>query len=142
MAIKVGDRKTKMLVDSEGKENVTHKFLGPTPYYIYDGQKTLTPVLVVTEEQAISPLSHWSVDEWGVRIGTTAVELQIGSCIGLFEEEWAKIAREVSPGGAREAYLKICLKYLKPKIDENLALIRQEVQRLDRLWADEISPRL
>lgn len=149
MAIKVGDRKTKMLVDGDEEGNVIHEFSGPTPYYIYDVEKALNPVLVVTEEEAAcfpTHQRHWSVDEWGVRIGPTAANHQIGSCTGLFGEIGAKILEELKTIGAdpprgkanARAWWKrrqgIYLKYLRPEIDESIGLIRQEIQLLDKLW--------
>lgn len=150
MAIKVGDREDQMLIEGTGSDIVVHQFTDPTPYYIYDGEEYLNPVLVVTEGQAATlpkDQSKWSVDEWGVRIGPTAVDNRIGSCIGLHGEhrqailEETKALGEHPPEGEveKEAWWakrrEIYLKYLKPEIDENVSLIRQEIQRLDRLWA-------
>ena len=151
MALKVGDRKTEMRIDTEDGGNVIHQFSEPTPYYIYDGEPDLNPLLVVTEEQeAALPKRQrqWAVDEWGVRVGLTAVYHQIGSCSGLLEDPGEAIRAETKalgespPEGTTEAeewWEKrhgIYLKYLKPEIDENITLIRQEIQRLDKLWAE------
>lgn len=152
MALKVGDRKTEMRVDVAGGGNVIHRFPEPTPYYIYDGELDLNPLLVVTEDQAATlpkDQSQWSVDEWGIRIGPTAVDHRIGSCTGLIGKHGAAILEETKAFGehppedkaGEEAWWAqrrgVYLKYLKPEIDENVDLIRQEIQRLDKLWAGE-----
>ena len=153
MAIKVGDRKDRMLIDEDDEGAVILEFPESTPYYIYDGEKALNPVLVVTEEQAETLTDrprHWSVDEWGVRIGPTATQYQVGSCTGLYGEHGQEIIEELKAQGDPPPEEKteegawwakrrgIYLKYLKPEIDENVALIRQEIQRLDQLWAGEV----
>jgi len=158
MAIKVGDRKTRMVVDKDDEGAVAIEFPEPTPYYVYDGEKNLNPVLVVPEEQVElldkSP-RHWAVDEWGVRIGASAIDHQIGSCIKLigaiilgdegetFKNETATLGPRPTNGIGEEAWWakrrEIYLKYLKVEIDKNVSCIRQEIQRLDQLWAHEIS---
>ena len=155
MAIKVGDRKPVMHTDEDGNgptEPVT--FPEPIPYYKYDCDSYFTPILVVTEEQeAALPKDHhhWAVDEWGVRVGPTSIDHQIGSCSGVFfGPTSANILAEskiLGPapkedGEARDSWMAlhqaIYLKYLKPELDENIALIRQEIQRLDQLWTGEV----
>jgi len=164
MALKVGDRKTKMRVDVPDGGSVVHRFPEPTPYYIYDGEPDLNPLLVVTEEQAAAlpkDQCQWAIDEWGVRIGPTAVDHRIGSCSGLFGVSRKGIIAEIGAVNHKEIIAEIeaigsnppedksgeeawwarrreiYLKYLKPEIDENVDLIRQEIQRLDKLWAGE-----
>lgn len=152
MAIKVGDRKTKMLIDDD-EGAVVHEFSEPTPYYIYDGEKALNPILVTTEEQASTfPTSqrNWTVDEWGVRVGPTAANHRIGSCTGLFGEQAVVMNQELKAIGENPPEDKdgeaawwakrqeIYLKYLGGEINENIALIRQEIQRLDKLWTGEV----
>lgn len=152
MALKVGDRKDQMPIEGVGSDIVTHQFPSPTPYYIYDGEKDLNPVLVTTEEQAAAlpkVQRSWAVDEWGVRIGPTAVDHRIGSCTGLIGKHGAAILEETKAlgehppedkAGEAEWWEKrrvIYLKYLKGEMDENVDLIRQEIQRLDKLWAGE-----
>lgn len=154
MAIKVGDRKTEMPTDEDedGPAEVV-AFPEPIPYYKYDCDSHLTPILVVTEEQeAALPEEHrhWAVDELGVRIGPTRIDSQIMSCQGMFGPNSANLITETKSlgnvpnedGEAREAWMalrrEIFLKYLKGEIDENVGLIRQEIQRLDQLWASEV----
>jgi hypothetical protein len=152
MAIKVGERKDRMLVDEDEEGVVMHEFPEPIPYYIYDGGSILTPILVVTEEQAATlpkDQQQWAVDELGVRIGPTVVDQQIGSCSGMLGElgitlmEETRVLGSPPPEGDpdEEAWWSkrraIYLKYLKPEIDKSIALIRQEIQRLDKLWVGE-----
>lgn len=153
MAIKVGDRKLKMKTDEtdEGQEVVT--FPEPVPYYNYDGDPVFTPILVVTEEQAAALTKnhrHWAVDEWGIRIGPTVADSQIMSCMGVFRPNGPAILAESKAlgelpkeeGPERESWFDkrrvIYLKYLKPEIDENISLIRKEIQRLDQLWTGKV----
>jgi hypothetical protein len=150
MALKVGDRKKRMVVDETDNGYMIHQFSEPTPYYIYDGEPVLNPLLVVTEDQAIAfpkNLCQWAIDEWGVRVGPTAVYSRIGSCSGLIGEHRAAINEELKAigshppedkAGEEEWFgkrLEVYLKYLSNEMDENVNLIRQEIQRLDRLWA-------
>jgi len=153
MAIKVGDRKLELETDELDEGNETHTFPEPTPYYKYDCDGHFTPILVVTEEQEVAlpkDHRHWAVDEWGVRIGATSVEHKIGSCLGAFGKHSASILAEskiLGPipredGEARDSWMAlhqaIYLKYLQPEVDENITSIRQEIQRLDQLWASEV----
>ena len=153
MAIKVGVRRSKMKTDEtdEGEEVAT--FPEPVPYYNYDGDPTFTPILVVTEEQATALTKnqrHWAVDEWGIRIGSTVVDSQIMSCIGISGPNGPDILTESKAlgeppkedGKEREAWFDrrrvVYLKYLKPEIDTNIEQIRQEIRRLDQLWTSEV----
>jgi len=156
MAIKVGDRLTEMKTDeTDGDYKVVVTFPQPTPYYNYDCEPFETPVLVVTEEQEASldkDQRHWAVDEWGLRIGPTAVDHRILSASEtlLFKEESLKeLIEEVKSLGQKpknpdevdswwERRRTIQLKYLKTNIDENITLIRKEIQRLDQLWMSEV----
>lgn len=155
MAIKVGDRKPVMNTD-EGEKGPTEPvtFPEPIPYYKYDCDSYFTPILIATEEQeAALPEKHrhWAVDEWGVRVGPTGIDHQIGSCSGMFSNPTgASILAEskmLGPapkedGEEREAWMvkhrQVYLKYLKDEINENIALIRQEIQRLDQLWTSQV----
>jgi hypothetical protein len=155
MAIKVGDRKLEMNTDEDEygpDEPVT--FSEPIPYYRYDCDSHFTPILVVTKEQEAALLKdhrHWAVDEWGVRVGPTSIDHQIGSCSGVFfgptSAHILADSKILGPapkedGEARDSWMAlhqaIYLKYLKPELDENIALIRQEIQRLDQLWTSEL----
>jgi hypothetical protein len=151
MAIKVGDRKKQMLIDESGAGPVIHQFSEPTPYYLYDGEPMLNPILVVTEKQAVDlpkDQCQLAIDEWGVRIGPTATYHRIGSCTGLIEhgasilEETKALGEHPIEGTAEEEEWwekrqEIYLKYLKDEMDENVKLIRQEIQRLDKLWTSK-----
>lgn len=149
MAIKVGDRKSEIETDEDEVE--TNTFSEPVPYYKYDCDEHFTPILVVTEEQeAALPKEHrhWAVDGLGVRVGPTSIGHQIGSCLGRFGQHSSSILTEskmLGPapeeeGEARDSWValhqEIFLKYLKPEIDTNIGLVRQEIQRLDLLWSE------
>lgn len=149
MAVKVGDRTVRMDVGEDDYQVVV--FQEPTPYYIYDCDTNPTPVLVVTEEQEAAlpdDQRQWAVDRWGVRVGPTCIDSQFMSCSGIVGKNTGLIDDMNGLGcipkedEARSAWMasrrEIFLKYLKPEIDENIALIREEIQRLDQLWAGEV----
>lgn len=157
MALKVGDRKKQMVVDKTDKGSIIHSFSNPTPYYIYDGEETLNPIIVVEgQELTLSEgQQFWAVDEWGIRVGPTAVDSHICSCTELigelmlgnqgpdFRKETEAIRGTRPPEGEANKKVwfakrrEIYLKYLAEEINKNIGLIRQEVQRLDQLWAKE-----
>jgi hypothetical protein len=110
---------------------------------------------VVTEEQEATldkKHRHWAVDEWGLRIGPTAVDHQILSASEaiLFKDRPLKeLVESIRTIGQKpknpdkvEAWWEqrraIQLKYLKSDIDDNITLIRKEIRRLDQLWMSEV----
>lgn len=152
MAIKVGDRLTEM--DTDDQPEVLVSFPQPIPHYNYDCDPFETPVLVVTEEQEATldkKHRHWAVDEWGLRIGSTAVDHQIMSASEsiLFKDRPLKeLVEKIETLGQKpknpdkvEAWWEqrraIQLKYLKSDIDDNITLIRKEIRRLDQLWMSD-----
>jgi hypothetical protein len=152
MAIKVGDRRTILGVEGD-LDSHTETFQEPTPFYHYDCDVPQIPVLVVTEEQEAAlnkERRYWAVDEWGVRIGPLSVDAQFMSCLGgsspnrdeFIEEIKALGKKPLAASGeeAQEAWdrlrREVSLKYLKPEIDANISIIRQEIQRLDKLWLE------
>jgi len=161
MAIKVGDRLPEMKTDeTDDDHEVSVTFPQPVPYYNYDCEPFENPVLVVSENQ-IPTLDknsrQWAVDEWGIRIGPTAIDHQIMSAseimlkdgflfnespINEMTEKVKALGQKPSNPDEEEAWWErrktIQLKYLKPTIDENLTLIRKEIQRLGQLWMSEV----
>jgi hypothetical protein len=155
MAIKVGDRLPEMKTDeTDDDHEVSVTFPQPVPYYNYDCEPLENPVLVVSENQ-IPTLNknfrHWAVDEWGIRIGPTSIDHRILSAseATLFNGNLKEMIEEVKTLGQKpnnpegvevwwERRKTIQLKYLQSTIDENLALIRKEIQRLDQLWVSEV----
>jgi hypothetical protein len=153
IAIKVGDRESRMSTDISDSELVL--FQEAVPYYNYDCDAHNIPVLVVTEEQEASLSKrrrHWAVDPWGVRIGPSSVDHQGDVLFWVYGPDRDKILEEVSAFGkmpmddedAQEVWLskrrEVYLKYLKPEIDESVSLIRREIQRLDGLWNESSRP--
>jgi hypothetical protein len=156
MAIKVGDRLSDMTIDeTDTGPKMAVTFPQPTPYYHYDCEPFENPVLVVTESQ-IPTLDkdsrQWAVDEWGIRVGPTAIDHQLMSAsearlfnegpINEMIEEVRALGQKPKNPDEEEAWWErrkeIQLKYLKPTIDENITLIRKEIQRLDQLWMSEV----
>lgn len=154
MAIKVGDRLSEMTIDeTDTGPKMAVTFPQPTPYYHCEPFEN--PVLVVTESQ-IPTLDkdsrQWAVDELGIRVGPTAIDHQLmsasevmlfneGPVLDMYHELKAHGRKLINPEEEEDRLEKrraIGLKYLKPTIDENLTLIRKEIQRLDQLWMSEV----
>lgn len=141
MAIVVGDHRSGLF---SGGLNLKGDFL----FYGYDAEDLPSVVIVVDTKKDVEALPkemrQWAVDKFGIRLSEDASVSMLSSCLSnsIFDpKEGLRIELEALGPNAEgdhdrwwAQFHEICLRHLKPEIDKNVELIREEIQRLDRLW--------
>jgi hypothetical protein len=144
MALKIGRKKSTFSKDVV-KPNVFKK---PFPFMVYDGDQTW-PIVVVKdlkEAMKLPKTLRWcAVDKLGVYIGPEVNEILTTYTQDVYADKttfkaYAKDLAEITPIREknlalwRQKFLTMKIKYMRQEIDAMLSVLRDEIERLDKLW--------